>query len=1299
MAQKPPAGKIKNFFADLGRHLRPDSSPNPSRSPSPNPNPTPPTDRQEQPEQRNIVKDYGATVWKATEMALRLLEKNADGFPPLKTAIGALVTCLDVAKDVIGNREEYTKLAVQFKDTASALEPYASKLAASDARGSIALILKSIDEEVAEINRKLERGKFKRAVEATDDQGDILARYHKIDSLFRRLLSDVTLRTYVEIEKLRKATDETLLRTLVPVDDARYNSAYSTAVKRRACTASTRAQILDDLRTWVKDPNGSKVFWMNGMAGTGKTTILYSFSKWLEDDKRLAGNFFCSRASALCGDLNNITRSIAYQLAHYSPAFRSELCKILEEKQNPHALYVGEQFKWVVATPLEKSKDAIPDGAAIVIDALDECNNTSATASFLQVLLSYATDLPIKFLVASRPEPVILKNMQTPNFSHSVLRLHDIEQSLIEADIKLYLQEALSTVSPVPPPDVIDQLTRQSGKLFIYAATVARYVNPEDKVVNSETRLGAILGISSSSPSLQEQELDKLYMTILLSAFDKDNFEKEELETASLILRIVICAIEPMTTSTMSTILALRQGDVTSALSRLQSVLHVQEGTSGLVSVLHASFPDFLCDKARSHEFHCDTIEHNTKLAHSCFDVMSKEFHNLESSYDSDSDVPDLEEKIQANISAALLYACKYWSNHLVHCDLTTSIHSKLLEFLKFRLSFWMEVLRLTKPMSMVSIISNTLAWFTPKALDHTFKETEKELYYAELFVNLTCTPVYDARYNSEYSTVVKRHGCTASTRAQILDDLEMWVKDPQGTKVFWMNGLAGTGKTTILYSLCKRLEKNQRLAANFFCSQASTACCDLSNIVGSVAYQLAHYSPAFRSQLRKILEREKQNPHMLNVGEQFKLIMESLQNSKDVIPDGVVIVIDALDECGNVSVTTLFLKVLMTYATHLPIKFLFASRPESVILKNMQAPNFSPSILRLHDTEQSLVEADIRVYLRKALYTMSPRPSSEVIAQLATRSGKLFIYAATVVRYINPEGINVDSQKRLKTILGMSSSSPNLQYQGPGLDNLYTGILSSAFDRAYFKEEELDIATLVLRTVICAIEPMTISTMSMILALEQEDVASTLSRLRSVLHVQQGPSGLVSILHPSFPDFLFNKDRSQEFYCNIVEHNTKLAHSCFDVMSKEFHNLESSYDSDSDVPDLEEKIQANISAALLYACKYWGDHLVHCNLTEDIHYKLLEFLEFRLSFWMEVLKLTKCISKGSQMLSNVLAWLTCKAPNHTFKETEKKLYDAELFVKTFSSAGSVERREHAYYTNPVLTNTSTVSIIPSAQK
>ncbi|KAF4609673.1 hypothetical protein D9613_012022 [Agrocybe pediades] len=731
MAPESATGKPKNKLSSiLGRYLRPGSSRTPSCSASSNPS----TAHQVMHQHRE---DSVETAWKSTEVALRVLEKSADAFPPLKSAVAGLVACLDLAKNVTGNQEEYIKLAEEFIQMDGNLKPYASQLAAAGGGGIIAVTLESIDEELGKIKRQLARGKFKRTLEATDDQSDILARYRKIDSLFRHLLTHVTFSTHDEIGK---ATKETLLRTLTPVDDARYNSAYSTVVKRRGCTISTREQILDDLRTWAKDPAGSKVFWMNGMAGTGKTTILYSFCEWLEENKRLASNFFCSRALSSCRDLHNIVRSIAYQLAHYSPTFRLQLCKVLEEKQNPHMLNVGEQFKWIVAIPLENSKDAIPDGAVIVIDALDECGDASVTALFLKVLMSYATHLPIKFLVASRPEPVILKNMQAPDFSPSVLRLHDIEQSLVEADIRLYLQEVLSTMSPTPTSDVIDQLTQRSGKLFIYAATVARYVNPVDKVVNSKSRLDAILGISSSSASLQEQELDKLYTTILLSAFDRDNFEEEELKVAALVLRTVICAIEPMTTSTMSMTLALRQEDVVSTLSKLQSVLHVQDGLSGLVSVLHASFPDFLLNKARSREFYCNAVEHNATLAHLCFDMMSKELRfnmcDLESSYDFDEDVPDLERKIKANISAALLYACKYWSNHLLHCDLTSSIHYRLVEFLKFRLLFWMEVLNLTKFISMGSqMLSDTLAWFIRKAPDHIFNETEKELYDADLFV------------------------------------------------------------------------------------------------------------------------------------------------------------------------------------------------------------------------------------------------------------------------------------------------------------------------------------------------------------------------------------------------------------------------------------------------------------------------------------------------------------------------------------------------------------------------------------
>src|SRR3954469_8407192 len=162
---------------------------------------------------------------------------------------------------------------------------------------------------------------------------------------------------------------------MAPVDDARYNSSYSTTVKRRKCTAETREKILEDLKVWVEDPNGAKVYWMNGMAGTGKTTILYTLCEWLAKIRQLGGNYFCSRISSLCRDVNNIVPTLAFQLAQYSPAFRSALCKVLEEEPQASKLDVRWQFEKLVQGPMQVVKEAIPEGVVVVIDALDECDD------------------------------------------------------------------------------------------------------------------------------------------------------------------------------------------------------------------------------------------------------------------------------------------------------------------------------------------------------------------------------------------------------------------------------------------------------------------------------------------------------------------------------------------------------------------------------------------------------------------------------------------------------------------------------------------------------------------------------------------------------------------------------------------------------------------------------------------------------------------------------------------------------------------------------------------------------------
>ena len=127
-----------------------------------------------------------------------------------------------------------------------------------------------------------------------------------------------------------------------------------------------------------------------------------------------------------------------------------------------------------------------------MVDALDECNQRDVAPDILNILFLHANNLPIKFLITCRPEPALLKVLQPKDERHrSMLNLHDIEASFVQADIKEYLKVELAETSLAP--EKIVMLAEQAGKLFIYAATAVRYINPKNQEVDVQQRLDDLL--------------------------------------------------------------------------------------------------------------------------------------------------------------------------------------------------------------------------------------------------------------------------------------------------------------------------------------------------------------------------------------------------------------------------------------------------------------------------------------------------------------------------------------------------------------------------------------------------------------------------------------------------------------------------------------------------------------------------------------------------------------------------------------------------------------------------------------
>ncbi|KAB5589208.1 hypothetical protein CTheo_7351 [Ceratobasidium theobromae] len=631
--------------------------------------------------------------------SLETLHEGTRLFGPLWSAIGTLISTLDVLETARINQKEYENIAFELKTLSESLARHLKESRSPRMSDCIINIANSIEQQARAIGVKRDRRPATRLMAAEIGEDMILGHYKRIESLFRQLQTDVNLSMWSTLDE---HVMNTRLKDLDPARLASYDSTLSTKIHRRTCTEGTRTSVLSQMDEWTYHLNAPELYWMNGMAGTGKTTIACSFSNTLEARKQLAASFFCTRTSPECRQVNRIIPTIAYQLARYSIPFQGALCEVLANEPDIGSKNVIKQMERLLKGPLSKVKEAIPDNLVVVIDALDECEDRHGVRLMLDLLFKYAPSLPLKFFVTSRPEPEIYSKMMSLNAKdRTVLHLHEIEQSLVQADIELYLREELGFMSPAD--DEIQQLVTRSGSFFIYAATLVRYIRPVNTSINPRSRLRTILGVSSESVK-KHAELDALYGAVLKSALDGDEFESIEADDVRSVLRTVLCVQEPVDIETLAILAGVDNTErALSALQPLRSVLHFSD-SSGLVSTLHASFPDFMFDSERSGEYFCNAAEHNGLLARRCFglmeDLLRFNICNLESSFIPDTQVIGLKSRIDKAISPTLFYACRYWGDHLQSATNLAEIDAIFEDFLSTRLLFWMEVLNLKRELN-----------------------------------------------------------------------------------------------------------------------------------------------------------------------------------------------------------------------------------------------------------------------------------------------------------------------------------------------------------------------------------------------------------------------------------------------------------------------------------------------------------------------------------------------------------------------------------------------------------------------
>ena len=478
---------------------------------------------------------------------------------------------------------------------------------------------------------------------------------------------------------------------------------------------------------------------------------------------------------------------------------------------------------------------------------------------------------------------------------------------------------------------------------------------------------------------------------------------------------------------------------------------------------------------------------------------------------------------------------------------------------------------------------------------------------------------------------------CMEGTRETLLNQIMAWAANgSDSANIYWIHGLPGIGKTSLAHSICERLHNKQQLAGVFFCQRDDANMSELRNILPTLISKLAEMFPPFRT---IVAQRLRSDPNLTSKSMKDSLFLEFICNLSRHPSHALVIVIDALDECGDDQNRPVLLKVLTEAASHAPwLKIIVTSRPEDEIQKFF---NHLPrsSYLQYDLATDQEAGADLQTFTRSQFdlvaqkwFLPTPWPEQPLLDGVISRANGLFIFIKTLILTLKQ---CEDPEETLKAALQGST--------GTGLKplyNLYTSILKvrGVPNNAEFRGMIGVLLTAAPYRTLCE------ESIGELAGVRTNLVKKWVTALSSLLYRDEAANGGIRVRHLSISDF-FVSDHCG-YQVNLADANMHLGIGCLKTMIKQLCfnicKLNDSRLANAEIHDLPSRIKEHISDALQYSSLYWSNHLCFTpdNGDRRVWGMLEEFFEGLYGlFWVEVLSILGMVPIGAPSLRRVISW------------------------------------------------------------
>ncbi|KAF2148629.1 hypothetical protein K461DRAFT_50359 [Myriangium duriaei CBS 260.36] len=355
------------------------------------------------------------------------------------------------------------------------------------------------------------------------------------------------------------------------------------------------------------------------------------------------------------------------------------------------------------------------------------------------------------------------------------------------------------------------------------------------------------------------------------------------------------------------------------------------------------------------------------------------------------------------------------------------------------------------------------------------------------------------------------------------------------------------------------------------------------------------------------------------------------------------VILVDALDECENeddisMIITLLMLLAQTSRASRLTLRIFVTSRPAIQVQHTFQVCTEDDLYrdVRLEYIQADTIKQDISLYLdhqlckiRNEAHLPIDWPNADDIQSLVNLACPLFIFAATMCRYISERVVGGHPRRRLELLLQQHEDKTLV-----GLDQMYEAILQQVFPTSNTREYQdalKEFKELVSPIVLLA-NPLPLESLSTLLNLPSSGVFSTLQYFQSVLQIPTSPTDTSPIqpLHASFADYLQHPDRGdKKFHVDSSITHTRLAEMCLQRLSMDNHSaslkpnvchLSKSGTRRTEVSM--EQVKQHIGADIAYAHCYWAYHVLESANGQMLYDEgnVHRFLTRHLLHWVEAM-------------------------------------------------------------------------------